>query len=622
MKHSGERNGIVRKAGSLPGRFGRDENGAVMVITLIVLLLLVKVAMSTYNVGVLTAQKVRLQTVADASAYSSAVWQARFLNYCAYTRRAMIANAANMNTMSASVTNARGIDLHYYDSDDEERYRWSPLGMVVAPCEFLQNLDFEEILGDNFFSDFLGDVIQEIVNPAVALACDLVESIVQLLDFKIKDKESTQGLPRMASTVHNTLYKAITPIQVPSISSAEHLNYMLGESQKAMYFYVSQPWFTVAQEVVQVANGSDTEGYTPVKIEVSKSYELWGTKTLLVENKGLLNQSFLDEKNLSDLEEDIALRTDAFTRAQAFTPAALLKSIPGFSGDGAEFLDVILSVLSTELPMLRSLPFFASRPYWGFDLVFLSEYNGSGFPAGKPKVIYLNVGAQEVSTSFEEDNPSITAMDGFRRTNSENGRPSALSMQYFGWIYIPLPKLEKIRVPLIFFFSGAPEIESYTYDYVHANEDINFYDLAEDLKPEEYEPSVYVALSIDREEFVGKDGDGRGILFNNALMPIAESTRTMHAVSRAKVFFQPRYEERGMEFYKPNLYYPYWEAQLAPFWGESFENATPTIRKNGTELMALILAEILLEEQELGVLQENGVDRSIRFALDAREIRH
>ena len=47
---------------------------------------------ATFNVHQLTAEKMRITNNADATAYSGAVWEARSLNFDAYTNRAMVAN--------------------------------------------------------------------------------------------------------------------------------------------------------------------------------------------------------------------------------------------------------------------------------------------------------------------------------------------------------------------------------------------------------------------------------------------------------------------------------------------------------------------------------------------------
>ncbi len=50
------------------------------------------VAIAVFNVGQTVSEKMRITNTADAAVYSGAVWQARTLNFQAYTNRAMIAN--------------------------------------------------------------------------------------------------------------------------------------------------------------------------------------------------------------------------------------------------------------------------------------------------------------------------------------------------------------------------------------------------------------------------------------------------------------------------------------------------------------------------------------------------
>ncbi len=54
-----------------------------------------------FNTGQLTRQKMELQNAADAAAYSAATLSARYMNYAAYTNRAMIANEVAIGQFSA-----------------------------------------------------------------------------------------------------------------------------------------------------------------------------------------------------------------------------------------------------------------------------------------------------------------------------------------------------------------------------------------------------------------------------------------------------------------------------------------------------------------------------------------
>lgn len=56
---------------------------------------------SVYNVGTLVGERMRLQNAADAAAFTGAVWEARTLNYIAYTNRTIIAQLSFIAYLTA-----------------------------------------------------------------------------------------------------------------------------------------------------------------------------------------------------------------------------------------------------------------------------------------------------------------------------------------------------------------------------------------------------------------------------------------------------------------------------------------------------------------------------------------
>ena len=86
----------------------RDEAGQVLVLGLFVVVGLFMVAMTVANVGMMVAEKIHLQDTVDASAYSAAVVEARYMNLSAYINRAMVANYDSMafNTALWAVSDA------------------------------------------------------------------------------------------------------------------------------------------------------------------------------------------------------------------------------------------------------------------------------------------------------------------------------------------------------------------------------------------------------------------------------------------------------------------------------------------------------------------------------------
>ncbi|GEM_PF-4394851 len=70
----------------------KSSSGQVLVIGLIVCVGLVMVAISVANIGIMVAEKIHLQDTVDASAYSAATAEARYMNLTAYVNRAVVSN--------------------------------------------------------------------------------------------------------------------------------------------------------------------------------------------------------------------------------------------------------------------------------------------------------------------------------------------------------------------------------------------------------------------------------------------------------------------------------------------------------------------------------------------------
>lgn len=68
------------------------EKGQVLPLGLVLIVIGVVGALVLFNTSQVATDKMRLANSADAAAYSGALWQARALNYQAYTNRAMLAN--------------------------------------------------------------------------------------------------------------------------------------------------------------------------------------------------------------------------------------------------------------------------------------------------------------------------------------------------------------------------------------------------------------------------------------------------------------------------------------------------------------------------------------------------
>lgn len=128
---------MFEKIRQLPARFQRDERGQAMVITVILAIVLVRSVMMSFNTGVAVSERIRTQIVADMAAFSGATWQARFLNYCAYSRRAILANYASISLLNAMIVNKWAVLDHIYDAEEFNILpAWTDTGLVTDMMEF------------------------------------------------------------------------------------------------------------------------------------------------------------------------------------------------------------------------------------------------------------------------------------------------------------------------------------------------------------------------------------------------------------------------------------------------------------------------------------------------------
>ena len=77
------------------------QSGQAMVFVYFFITVVIIGVLILYNSGQLTRQKMEVQNAADAAAYSAALLSARYMNYAAYTNRAMVANEVAIGQFSA-----------------------------------------------------------------------------------------------------------------------------------------------------------------------------------------------------------------------------------------------------------------------------------------------------------------------------------------------------------------------------------------------------------------------------------------------------------------------------------------------------------------------------------------
>ena len=87
---------VTKSSDCLSKRFARHQAGQALPLGIAFALVGVLGAFVLFNTGQVAVDKQRLANAADSAAYSGMVWQARALNFQAYTNRAMVANQVSI----------------------------------------------------------------------------------------------------------------------------------------------------------------------------------------------------------------------------------------------------------------------------------------------------------------------------------------------------------------------------------------------------------------------------------------------------------------------------------------------------------------------------------------------
>jgi hypothetical protein len=112
-------------------RAARGRQGQTMVLGTLGILLVSIMMMLTLNVGQAVHEKIRLQQVSDAAAFSMATQEARVFNFLAYTNRANIGSLVSASSMHSFMSMASVIPEMFQAASDTF---WMHAGIEFAMC--------------------------------------------------------------------------------------------------------------------------------------------------------------------------------------------------------------------------------------------------------------------------------------------------------------------------------------------------------------------------------------------------------------------------------------------------------------------------------------------------------
>jgi len=271
-----------RRLATFAGRkFAHEDDGAIIVYSIFFLIPLLSFMFVVYNAGVGLTTRMRAQCVADAAAYSNSVWQARFLNYTAYTRRHMVSNYAYMGQSAAYLNQ---IDLVHQMNDPDNfkiqlgdlldmgpllKLDWEfyfdcgPFG-IVCGClglndpddPFRLNIltigpDFGSNGGAMHIPDGDCDIVpglgaaKSLVNEFVSQATSVVQSLLGEVASLLNDLVSVwadNALPLRKLEIMNITDTVLQGIKHPitaNLEASDSMNGYLSLSQQTLYYSIA-----------------------------------------------------------------------------------------------------------------------------------------------------------------------------------------------------------------------------------------------------------------------------------------------------------------------------------------------------------------------------------------------
>jgi hypothetical protein len=480
--------------------FQRDERGQAMVMTAILSLVLFKSVMASYNVGVGISARIRAQTVADAAAYSGAVWQARFLNYCAYSRRAVLANYAHIALMNANIVNKMALD-NIQDANDLWITAYQDRGNVTDMLEILETLrdSLVPVKGDH------------------------------------GEPESGKGIPNLVDGQH----------------VAEHMNVLIAESQEALHNAIF-PIESVMDKVIEDSCINPGE-----MRQAGLDAALGGG--VLPTVPGNLPLNYTTPFNANVLKGALGAPRLAGINLWGFLPKGLVERAPTdyHRPKKKEITDLFESGhTKVGLPwhwggfLIQGRPFFSIGipPLNNPDYLKIVNVNTMPIPS-------LLGGDGDTKLTITNDKPKWKTGE-----HGWYGFPGMLG-QYL-WFYLKIdtpfgPIIIWIATPIL----GNGESWEYEgkHKIVHLYEVREQMYRSSDFHL--LEPRVYSAVSVESDQVPYFRPNPN---FPDRTLGLGAEFRDMTALASAKVYFQPfganELTKRGA---KPDLHYPFFGAKLA-----------------------------------------------------------
>jgi len=513
----------------LSRRFHRDERGQAMVVTAILAVVLVRSVAMSFNAGVAVSTRIRTQLAADMAAYSSAVWQARFLNYCAYSRRAIMANVGHIALCNA---------LH-------------------ANAEALEKIHDAKGLLPTIFTD-TGDVKDHL---------DMFRSIRRQL---VPDNPGN------------------SPMELLNVAKvADHMNRLLALSQVSLFGSISPVENAIQEKILEDCNPRSSSQANAAAVPLLRlaevghapllsSFEIPGFGITTPFNLGVGNGQSLGVPDLPGLNMLSGLSQGTIERRRislaeyrahfdrGMTNFAFIPTHWGYFG--------IMGHMYTDAYVYTDCP--------GFKMFYITTIN---------MLPPLSLTAPNFIDTDSTD--TFVARPDYPIFSLVNPLTSWYTWFYLCFYIGPIRVNPIVSLPIIMFFvpgmynrntTGTDPAQRIAYSRSLAQ--LHVYEMRNGLAANRLEPSIYAAVAANHKltpyvrltnesntnnSLSASDARSLGLLTADSTNQVVDSgdqlAHDIVAVARAKVYFRPPHEDYvARQGRRPNLNFPFWGAKLAP----------------------------------------------------------
>ena len=185
----------------------RRQGGQAIPLGIAAMLFAVALTLVLFNTGQMTSEKMRLDNTADAAAYSGMVWQARSLNFHAYTNRAMVANEVAIAQFVSFVSWSKYLEIGARNFDYVASFIWflkpfsaAFLGVATEINAIMQQVANIAIPILDGLIDVLSAAQTAMHYAAAATTWDIVQEVVRQNDPQYGMTANTYGFLALNAT--------------------------------------------------------------------------------------------------------------------------------------------------------------------------------------------------------------------------------------------------------------------------------------------------------------------------------------------------------------------------------------------------------------------------------------